>query len=128
MWGASMPDVVVDFAQLPTLAAIPPAVEALQELGVHREVQLIVSGGIRTGADVAKALALGAKFVWVGRLYVWGLSIAGETGVRHVTKALLAELDILMNVSGYPDLSKLDREALDSMPNVALLPTNAECD
>jgi hypothetical protein len=43
-------------------------------------------------------------------------------------KALLAELDILMNVSGYADLHALDREALDSLPRVALLPTNAECD
>lgn len=43
-------------------------------------------------------------------------------------KALLAELDILMNVSGYPDLKALVREALDSLPRVALMPTNAECD
>ena len=51
---------------LPILAAIRPAVQALQELGVHREVQLIVSGGIRNGADVAKALALGADAVAIG--------------------------------------------------------------
>jgi glutamate synthase domain-containing protein 2 len=51
---------------IPILAAIPQAVEALEELGVHREVQLVVSGGIRTGADVAKALALGADAVSIG--------------------------------------------------------------
>jgi glutamate synthase domain-containing protein 2 len=51
---------------IPTLAAIRPAVQALQELGMHRKVQLIVSGGIRTGADVAKALALGADAVSIG--------------------------------------------------------------
>ena len=50
----------------PDLAAIPMAVEALQELRMHREVQLVVSGGIRTGADVAKALALGADAVSIG--------------------------------------------------------------
>ena len=83
--------------------------------------------GIRTAADVFKALALGAKFVWIGRLWVWGLSIAGATGVRHVMKALLAELDILMNVAGYPDLSALDREALDSLPRVAMMPSDASC-
>jgi glutamate synthase domain-containing protein 2 len=52
--------------QDPTLACIRPAVRALQDLGLHREVQLIVSGGIRTGADVAKALALGADAVSIG--------------------------------------------------------------
>src|ERR1700761_6844416 len=51
---------------MPTLACIRPAVKALQELGMHRKVQLIVSGGIRNGADVAKALALGADAVSIG--------------------------------------------------------------
>jgi len=50
----------------PTLACIRPAVKALQDLGMHREVQLIVSGGVRSGADVAKALALGADAVSIG--------------------------------------------------------------
>jgi glutamate synthase domain-containing protein 2 len=49
-----------------TLAAIPPAVQALQDLGMHRKVQLIVSGGVRSGADVAKCLALGADAVSIG--------------------------------------------------------------
>src|SRR6056297_2305955 len=53
-------------AAMPTLACIRPAVQALQDLGVHREVQLIVSGGIRSGADVAKAMALGADAVAIG--------------------------------------------------------------
>lgn len=48
------------------MAAIPQAVQALQELGMHREVQLIISGGIRNGADVAKAIALGADAVAIG--------------------------------------------------------------
>ena len=47
-------------------SAIRPAVQALQDLGMHRKVQLIVSGGIRNGADVAKALALGADAVSIG--------------------------------------------------------------
>jgi glutamate synthase domain-containing protein 2 len=50
----------------PTLACIRPAVKALQDLGMHREVQLIVSGGVRSGADVAKALALGADAISIG--------------------------------------------------------------
>lgn len=63
---AATQDVFIEHVGIPTLAAIPPAVEALTELGVHREVQLVVSGGIRTGADVAKALALGVDAVSVG--------------------------------------------------------------
>ena len=63
---AATQDVFIENVGLPTLACIRPAVRALQDLGVHREVQLIVSGGIRTGADVAKALALGADAVSIG--------------------------------------------------------------
>ena len=63
---AATQDVFIEHAGIPTLSAIRPAVEALQDLGVHREVQLIVSGGIRNGADVAKALALGADAVSIG--------------------------------------------------------------
>ena len=63
---AATQDVFIEHVGIPTLPAIPLAVEALQELGMHRKVQLIVSGGIRTGADVAKALALGADAVSIG--------------------------------------------------------------
>ena len=56
---AATQDVFIEHVGIPTLAAIPQAVQALQEMGVHREVQLIVSGGVRNGADVAKCLALG---------------------------------------------------------------------
>ena len=63
---AATQDVFIEHVGIPTLAAIPLAVQALQELGLHREVQLIVSGGIRSGADVAKALALGADAVSIG--------------------------------------------------------------
>jgi hypothetical protein len=63
---AATQDVFIEHVGIPTLACIRPAVQALQDLGVHREVQLIVSGGIRTGADVAKALALGADAVSIG--------------------------------------------------------------
>ena len=63
---AATQEVFIEHVGIPILAAIPPAVRALQELGLHRKVQLIVSGGIRTGADVAKALALGADAVSSG--------------------------------------------------------------
>ena len=63
---AATQEVFIEHVGIPTLAAIRPAVRALQELGMHRKVQLIVSGGIRSGADVAKALALGADAVSIG--------------------------------------------------------------
>src|ERR1700693_1622406 len=63
---AATQEVFIENVGIPTLAAIRPAVQALEELGMHRKVQLIVSGGIRTGADVAKALALGADAVAIG--------------------------------------------------------------
>jgi glutamate synthase domain-containing protein 2 len=63
---AATQDVFIENVGIPTLACIRPAVKALQDLGLHPEVQLVVSGGIRTGADVAKALALGADAVSIG--------------------------------------------------------------
>ncbi len=72
--------VFIEHVGIPTLAAIPPAVQALVELGMHRQVQLIVSGGIRTGADVAKAIALGADAVSIG---VGALIALGDNAPGH---------------------------------------------
>ena len=63
---AATQDVFIEHVGIPTLPAVRLAVEALQEMDMHREVQLIVSGGIRSGADAAKALALGADAVSIG--------------------------------------------------------------
>jgi methylamine---glutamate N-methyltransferase subunit C len=63
---AATQEVFIEHVGIPLLSAIRPAVQALQDLGMHRKVQLIVSGGIRNGADVAKALALGADAVAIG--------------------------------------------------------------
>jgi glutamate synthase domain-containing protein 2 len=58
--------VFIEHVGIPTLPALRQAVEALTEMGMHRKVQLIISGGIRSGADVAKALAMGADAVSIG--------------------------------------------------------------
>ncbi|WEH99473.1 glutamate synthase-related protein [Acinetobacter soli] len=63
---AATQEVFIEHVGIPILSAIPQAIQALQEMGMHRKVQLIVSGGIRTGADVAKAMALGADAVAIG--------------------------------------------------------------
>ncbi len=63
---AATQDVFIEHVGIPILGCIRPAVQALQDLGMHRKVQLIVSGGVRNGADVAKALALGADAVSIG--------------------------------------------------------------
>lgn len=63
---AATQDVFIEHVGMPIIACIPQAVKALQDLGMHRRVQLIVSGGIRNGADVAKAMALGADAVAIG--------------------------------------------------------------
>src|SRR4249920_590796 len=77
---AATQDVFIEHCGIPTLAAIRPAVRALQELDMHRKVQLIVSGGIRSGADVAKALALGADAVSIGTAALIAL---GDNDPRH---------------------------------------------
>lgn len=63
---AATQEIFIEHVGQPTLACIRPAVDALQDLGMHRKVQLVISGGIRNGADVAKALALGADAVSIG--------------------------------------------------------------
>ena len=77
---AASQEVFIEHVGIPILAAIPQAVESLVELGMHREVQLIVSGGIRSGADVAKALALGADAVSIG---VAALIALGDNAPEH---------------------------------------------
>jgi glutamate synthase domain-containing protein 2 len=77
---AASQEVFIEHVGIPILAAIPEAVRSLQELGMHREVQLIVSGGIRSGADAAKALALGADAVSIG---VAAMIALGDNAPEH---------------------------------------------
>jgi len=70
------------------------------------------AAAIRRGADVFKALALGARAVLLGRPYMWGLAVAGEEGVREVLLNLVADLDLTMALSGYTCCRELDSSAL----------------
>ena len=76
---AATQDVFIEHVGIPTLPAVRAAVDALQELDMHRKVQLIVSGGIRSGADVAKALAMGADAVSVGTAALVALGDNNDT-------------------------------------------------
>ena len=67
---------------------------------------------MRSGADVVKALALGATAVGVGRPYAYGLALGGTEGIVHVLRSLLAEADLIMAVDGYPTLADLTPQAL----------------
>ncbi|MGW2957800.1 lactate 2-monooxygenase [Streptomyces sp. NPDC001220] len=91
---------------LPALDALPGVVEAADGLPV------LFDSGVRTGADIIKAVALGATAVGVGRPYAYGLAHGGEAGLVHVLRALLAEADLIMAVDGYPTLADLTPEAL----------------
>ncbi|KAL7419174.1 hypothetical protein Q5752_006010 [Cryptotrichosporon argae] len=95
-----------------SLDVLPEIVDAVGDKGV-----VLFDSGVRTGADIFKALALGAKAVCVGRMYIYGMAIAGETGVRHVMKSLLADFDILMETAGVSKISDIDRSHLKYIPH-----------
>ena len=91
---------------LPALDCLPGVVDAADGLPV------LFDSGVRCGADVIKALALGATAVGVGRPYAYGLAIGGVDGIVHVLRSLLAEADLIMAVDGYPTLADLTPGAL----------------
>jgi isopentenyl diphosphate isomerase/L-lactate dehydrogenase-like FMN-dependent dehydrogenase len=74
---------------------------------------VLFDSGIRSGADIAKALALGADAVLIGRPYLWGLALDGQAGVEAVLRMLLAELDLTLALSGYTRPGELTRASLE---------------
>ncbi|MDX8034005.1 lactate 2-monooxygenase [Lentzea sp. BCCO 10_0856] len=90
-----------------SLDALPSTVEAVGE-----QVDVLFDSGIRTGADIVKALALGAKAVMVGRPFVYGLAHGGQVGVRHVLRSLLADFDLTLGLSGHRSPADLGPDAL----------------
>jgi lactate 2-monooxygenase len=90
-----------------SLDALPPIAEA-----VGNELAILFDSGIRSGADVLKALALGADAVCLGRPYVWGLALGGQAGVETVLKMVLAELDLTMALCGYTQPDQLSPDSL----------------
>ena len=77
---------------------------------------VLFDSGVRTGSDIVKALALGAKAVLIGRPFAYGLAHGGEAGVRHVLRSLLADLDLTVGLSGCHNLAELTPELLATRP------------
>lgn len=92
---------------VPTLAVLPEIAGLVEE-----RMPVIVDSGVRGGADVVIALALGATAVALGRPYAYGLGIAGEEGVREVIRNVLAEIDITLGLAGLTSIAELDRDSL----------------
>jgi lactate 2-monooxygenase len=90
------------------------ALDALASVvdAVGGQMAVLFDSGIRSGADVFKALAIGADAVLLGRLYLWGLALEGQAGVETVLEMLLAELDLTMVLSGVMRVDELDRAML----------------
>lgn len=89
------------------------ALEALPDItkAVGDKTTILFDSGIRRGADIFKAMALGAKAVLLGRPYVYGLALAGEHGVSSVVKNLLADTDLTLGLAGYSSWSEVSRNA-----------------
>lgn len=90
-----------------SLDVLPEIVDA-----VGQKLTVLFGSGIRTGADAMKALALGAKACLLGRPVIYGLSVDGEEGAKHVLKSVLADLDMNVGLTGYTNLSDLQRGIL----------------
>ncbi|MEE1939870.1 lactate 2-monooxygenase [Streptomyces sp. TRM 70361] len=90
------------------------SLEMLPEIAaaVAGRTEVLFDSGVRTGSDVLKALALGAKAVLIGRPYAYGLAHGGEDGVRHVLRGLLADLDLTLGLSGHRSPAELSPESL----------------
>lgn len=89
------------------IEALPGVVKA-----VNGQVPVLMDSGVRGGADMLKALALGAKAVCIGRPYVYGLAIDGQRGVQAVLQNLMADFELTMRLSGYKSIEELNEEVL----------------
>ena len=93
---------------MPSTARVLPGIAD----AVGGEVELLADGGIRSGLDVVKLLALGARAVLVGRGWAWAVAARGESGVRHMLTVLRADIDVALGLTGHTAVTDLDRSAL----------------
>jgi L-lactate dehydrogenase (cytochrome) len=90
-----------------SISALPKVVDA-----VGSEIEIIFDGGVRTGQDVLRALALGARSCMIGRAYIYGLGAAGEAGVVRAIEILRKELDVSMALTGTTSVRSVGREVI----------------
>lgn len=90
-----------------SLGMLPRIVDAVGD-----KLDVLFDSGVRCGADIMKAIALGAKCVLIGRPYAYGLALGGEDGVRHVLRAMTGDLVMNMHLAGFRTLAELNRDAL----------------
>jgi L-lactate dehydrogenase (cytochrome) len=90
-----------------TARALPEVVEA-----VDGQAEVLADGGIRTGLDVVKMVALGARAVLIGRAWAWAVAARGEAGVRHVLEVIKADIDVALGLTGNTSMADVDRSAL----------------
>ena len=96
-----------------SIGSIDALVDVVDAVG--GQTKILVDSGIRTGADVFKALALGADAACIGRPHMYGLALRGQAGVAEVMANITAELDLTMGLSGHTDVASLDRGALSKL-------------
>jgi lactate 2-monooxygenase len=94
-----------------SIDALPGVAEA-----VSGRVPVLLDSGVRGGADMFKALALGASAVCIGRPYLWGLAAGGENGVRDVIRNFVADFDLTMGLAGNRSAAEIERDALVRAP------------
>ena len=73
---------------------------------------MLVDGGVRTGLDVVKMIALGARAVLIGRAWAWAVAARGEAGVSHMLRTVRADIDVALGLVGANSIAELDRSAL----------------
>jgi L-lactate dehydrogenase (cytochrome) len=100
------------------LDSVPSTVRALPQIvqAVAGEAEVLADGGVRTGLDVVKMLALGARAVLMGRAWAWAVAAQGETGVRRMLKVVKADIDVALALTGNNSVAELDRSALYEPP------------
>jgi len=96
---------------IPTIEALPGVVDA-----VDGRIPVLLDSGVRGGADMFKAVALGATAVCIGRPYLWGLAVAGEAGVREVLSNFVADFDLTMGLAGCRSIAEIGPDTLTRAP------------
>jgi L-lactate dehydrogenase (cytochrome) len=96
------------------LDSVPSSVRALADVvdAIGGQVEVLADGGVRTGLDVVKMVAVGARAVLIGRAWAWSVAAAGESGVRHVLSILKADIDVALGLIGRNSIADVDRSAL----------------